>query len=511
MERLGADNIKNLWAALDLGSNSFHLLLAEPRGYGFIVHERLKEKVQLLAGLENGRLSVDARARGRRCLERFSQRLTSVPPEQLIIMGTSALRQAKDGEEFAHLASGIFATRTRIISGDEEARLIYKAVAHQRSTESGRKLVIDIGGGSTEFALGAEQDAQRTLSVDVGCVAFKERFFADSEDHRAAYSEAKMTARQSILQLLADSAGKETQPTVATDAWSANRVFGTSGTIESIQAVLNANGWCRGPITRQGLAQLESILMHEYWVFTAGLPGLDPDRVDIFPAGVAILCACFEALEIDQCEYAEVSLLQGMMYQQLGIRMEVNLKQDSVDQLAERFSVDRKQAERVARTALQLYDSCPPGWCDSTHRELLGWAAQLHELGVQINPKHYHRHGAYIVKHAEMLGFSLAQKNMLGLLIRGHRRGMPALAFRALDPEIATSLLRLLALLRLAVILERSHADEDSPTVGLKFSDDQLALDCGPGWLASHPLSASELQVEVQQLLMADIKLALVW
>jgi exopolyphosphatase/guanosine-5'-triphosphate,3'-diphosphate pyrophosphatase len=491
------------WAALDLGSNSFHLLLVEPVGGSFITRERLKEKVQLLAGFRDGQIAAGAQARGLACLARFAQRLKPLPAERLLVMGTFALRQADNALSFARAAEQVLNAPVQVISGEYEAQLIYAAVAHQLGPGTASRLVMDIGGGSTEIAVGSGASAELTLSVNIGCVAFKDQFFA-AGDHALGYREAKAAALAAIR---AQMAAGGFPP--AFESWWGQAVYGTSGTLESIQTVLNANGWSRGRITREALARLEAAIIDEHWVIDAGLPGLAPDRTDIFPSGVAILSACFDALDIEQCEYVDVSLLQGMICEHVVTANEADLREDSVQQLAQRFNVEPAQAARVSRCALALFDASGAWWQDDSYRNLLRWAAQLHELGVHISARHYHRHGAYIVKHAELPGFNDEQQGLLALLIRGHRRSMPGLAFRAFDPDIAQQLLRLVALLRLAVILERSHHDAESPQVSLQVQGNRLELDCGPGWLASHPLSLRELQVEVGQQRTAGIELVL--
>jgi len=490
------------WAALDLGSNSFHLLLAQPAGSSFIVRERLKEKVQLLAGLHDGRIAADAQARGLACLARFAQRLRPLPVERILVMGTFALRHADNAADFIQDAQAILGVPVQIISGEYEAQLIYAAVAHQVGRGVGPRLAIDIGGGSTEFAVGVGDTAEHPMSINMGCVAFKDRFFASGTT-----AEGFVEARASACSTLREHMQTGALPSVYTGGWG-QTVFGTSGTLESIQTVLNANGWSRGNITRDALARLETAIIEEHWVIGAGLPGLAPDRADIFPAGVAILSACFEVLDIEQCQYVDVSLLQGMICEQVVTAVEADLREDSVAQLAQRFNTEPAQAARVSRCALALFDAVHTWFDNGEHRNLLRWAAQLHELGVHISAKHYHRHGAYIAKHAELPGFNDDQQSMLALLIRGHRRSMPGLAFRAFDPDIAQQLLRLVALLRIAVILERSHHDEDSPAVTARVDGQRLELDCGAGWLQAHPLSWRELQVEVEQQRGAGIELA---
>ncbi len=496
-------------AAIDLGSNSFHLLIARPQRDGFTEVERLKDKVQLLHGLRDQQLHPQAMQRGRACLERFRQRLRALSAERVVIMGTQALREASNGAAFAEDLSGIVGVPVQVISGAEEAQLIYSAVFHRTAWMPQHKIVLDIGGGSTEIAMGAAPDSAHQLSVGIGCVSLMDRFFTKPGKFSEQLSSATEFAEAPLEQAL------RAQPRLAAglpallDAGALS--FGTSGTVESVLTVLQANGWIDQDITPDALSQLNDALMEDRWVIDAGLPGLPPDRADIFPAGVAILSACFKVLQLPALRFVGVSLLHGMLYAKLqgeAVSAVRDVRESSVKRLASEYAIDQAQAARVTETAMSLYTQSASWWQGGgEYADLLRWSAGLHEVGRQINSSHYHRHGGYIVKHAQLPGFSDQQRNMLALLIRGHRRSMPEIAFRAFSPEHQRGLLRAVTLLRLAVILERSHTPQDSPRVTLQVSDDDMQLNCGANWLDEHPLSARELDVEIEQLRRCGIRL----
>ncbi len=493
----GAGSRSDCWAAIDLGSNSFHLLLARPSGASFVAVERLKEKVQLLGGFSDGRIQDAAARRGLECLARFAQQLRPLPATQVKVMGTCALREAVNADAFIDAANKLLPRPVEVISGAREAELIYAAVNHHLDHPELPRLTIDIGGGSTEFAWGDGDRPRAADSVSLGCVSVSNRFFTAGGDVSSGYAEAKAYALDVLEASLS-----------ASSVDGAAAVFGTSGTIESVFTVLKANGWCREALTREAMRRLEAELVAGHWVWGAGLPGLAPDRVDIFPAGAAILSACFEVLELQSLRYIDVSLLQGMMCEAVVTTQKISLHEDSVRQLGLRFGVDESQAVRVEATATRLFEACLSGWSGlAPYAALLVWAARLHEIGAHISRRHYHRHGAYIVKHAEMPGFAEEQQALLALLIRGHRRSLPGLAFQAYEPEMAEDLKRLTALLRIAVILERSHNDADSPEVTASANGDTLQLTLPAGWLQSHPLSARELEVETEQLLAGGLSL----
>lgn len=479
-------------AALDLGSNSFHLLIVRRSGASFTVVERLKEKVQLLAGFADGHISSEAMKRGLECLQRFSQRLVGLDPGHVRVSGTYALRAAHNADEFVRQARDILKTDISIISGAQEASLIHRAVDHHVSRMAAEAAVVDIGGGSTEVA-----SESTSVSVNIGCVSFKERYFSPATSLRAGYLNARVNALAELRQSLLDAKIPR-----------GGLVFGTSGTVQSICTVAQANGWGSEPLGRAVVERLEAAILEERWVIEAGVPGLAPDRTDIFPSGLAILAACFECLELEELRYVDVSLLQGMICEAFVGDLDVDLREDSVREMANRFAVDEAQADRVERCVVDLLVQSS-GWVkpDEIWSKLLVWAARLHETGTRINPRHYHRHGGYVIKHSEMPGFSDLEKSMLALLVRGHRRSMPGLSFQTFDPDVGEVLLKLLTLLRIAVILERSHDDRESPRFTLTAEGNKLQLTLQDDWLRTHTLSARELEVEIQQLATAGLDL----
>ncbi len=495
---------ESYWAALDLGSNSFHLLLVKPYRGSFEVVERLKEKVQLFADFRSGHLSDAAQVRGRGCLARFAQRLESLPRSHVRMVGTCALRQAQNREGFCREARRLLGVDVDVISGTQEAQLIYLAVVHHLPAGTGRRLVVDIGGGSTELALGSGADVAAALSVDIGCVGMMDQLFSGQvrlgHSFRAACEEAERTIKHAL------------ETTATGSAWHAARdvdVFGTSGTIESVQGVLAANGW-EEAITAEGLEWLKNAIAEDRWVIDAGVPGLAPDRTDIFAPGVAILSGLFAALGLETMTFVDVSLMQGVICDAIVDDVERDVSQDTVDRLAQKFAVDRRQAQRVERRCMSLYAQSDAWWAqDEECKRMLAWAAQIHEIGVHINPRHYHRHGAYIVKQSDLPGLNRTQKEILSLLIRGHRRSVPALAFQAFPEPLAGLLKRMLALLRLAAIIERGHVD-DPAQVSLAVDGSVMQLGFPPGWLKRHQLSARELDVEMRQLKGVGLDLSIV-
>jgi exopolyphosphatase/guanosine-5'-triphosphate,3'-diphosphate pyrophosphatase len=332
-------------------------------------------------------------------------------------------------------------------------------------------------------------------SFNVGCVSLTDAHITPEPNQALAFVAARKHAVDALQ-------GLETaEPEV--------EVLGTSGTMESVQSVLAANGWSAECVTREGLDMLTDAIVSGRWLVDAGLPGLSPERVDIFAAGLALVDALFHRLDLQRVRYVDASLQDGLLYRHVGAPdPHADLRQRTVARLRQRYQVDDAQAARVRRTALALFDACGADWPASERwRALLGWAAELHELGMVVAPRHYHRHGAYLLQHSDMRAFSHAEQDQLTLLLRGHRRAFPGLAFRAYDEDTRGCLMRLLTLLRIAVILHRGHRDADAPTLQVSAAGSTLSLGLPPEWLAAHPLSARELEMEVAQLARAGIDL----
>ncbi len=481
-----------LAAALDLGSNSFHLIIARVDRGELIALERLKEKVQLGRGSIDGAMSAAAVQRGLDCVARFAQRLRSIPLDRISIVGTAALREAINRDSFLEPAQRLLRHPIRILTGEEEAELIFLGVSHALAANDSRRLVIDIGGGSTEFCVGGSFDPQRATSVELGCVTLTDRCLNGDVSLAAGYAEARRDARA----LLAPIVG----------AWKSHVrdaiVIGTSGTIESVRSVLVANGFDSGPITRVGIAELEREILERRWISDLSVPGLEPERVDIFPAGLAAVSAIFEALDIERMEYVDASLQHGLLYDLTARRTLENVQQRTVAGWQHRFAVDVDQARRVRTLALQLLDAVSRSWEleGAELRNLLGWAADLHEIGLMLSARQPNRHGAYFVENGELPGFSPDERRAIALLIRSHRGGFPLFAFASFSQQFARELKRLAVLLRLAVILERTRTDADSPDVAVEVNADTVQVSIDARWLGDHALSRAELEWERERL-----------
>ncbi len=496
---------QEVWAALDLGSNNFQMLIVQRIHDEVVVIDRLKDKVQLLQGLKANSLQPSAIARGLEVLKQYGQRLLEVPRAKVRVVGTFALRVAGNRSEFLVPAERLLGVPIDVLSGFEEAKLIDLAVSRhlddtlERSTPVSERLVLDIGGGSTELARSEWQSGQRRLTAanswPLGCVALMDQYFSHAEVIGRAYPRA----RKHVLSALRAAGAKSAE--------SAD-VVGTSGTLESIVTVCEANGFSRGEVTTEALRRVESAITGGMWIADFGMPGLPPERVDIFPAGVAILSALMEELQIERVRFCDATLPHGVLYAGMGLRADSCSALDAVRALAERFGVDLTQGNRIAQQALKLFRRLHGDSVDERHIQLLQYAAYLVEIGLQVGAQGYHRHGAYLLQHSQIRGLTPNAHEALVTLVRCHRRAWPA----GLQPEAERlgypRLTDVLLSLRLAVMLERSHADSHSPQdADLVFVEQELVLRLPVGWLEGHPLTATELRHEQQLLARQGVKL----
>ncbi len=494
-------NLNGVTAAIDLGSNSFHLIVARLDGQELIALERIKERVQLGRGARDGELSSAAVARGLDCIARFAQRIRSIAPERVVVVGTAALRDARNRQAFLTPAEELLGQPIRVLRGDEEAELIFLGVSHALSGSDDERLVIDIGGGSTELCMGKSFVPRRSASLALGCLRLTDRCIDESVSLAQGYAAARRDA---------DSLVAAVAPRWRSEAARASAI-GTSGTIEAVQNVLIASGIGAGVITHSDVAELERNILQRRWVSQFDIPGLAPERVDIFPAGLAALAAVMEGLEIGQLQYVDASLQHGLLYDLAARRSPENVQVRTIDGWQRRFQVDRAQAARVHRAASALLRFSADAWELSERgcAQRLGWAADLHEIGLLVSPRQPNRHGAYLVENGELSGFTAEERRVVALLIRAHRGGFPMFALGAVSIPAARRVRRLAILLRIAVILERSRTDADSPAASIQVSNDVVELTLPRGWLTEHALSRRELAWEHDRLAPAGITLTL--
>jgi exopolyphosphatase/guanosine-5'-triphosphate,3'-diphosphate pyrophosphatase len=476
-------------AAVDLGSNSFKLQVARVQGDQLYLLDGLKEPVRLAGGLDkNKRLDTDSQLRALECLKRFNERLRDLPEEAVRCVGTSALRVAKNADAFLDQAEQALGFPIEIIAGREEARLIYLGVTHSLPSSSLRRLVVDIGGGSTECIIGKGTKQKSRESLLMGCVNFSMRFFPGGRIEKSALKEAELEARLIAQGIEAD---------FRQGNW--DEAVGSSGSIRAIADILEENGWSRG-ITAEGLALLRETLLRAGNADRLELAGLRVDRRPVLAGGFAILSGLFAELGISQMNPAAGALREGILYDLLGRMSEHDMREETVSEFARRYHVDMKQTARVETLAQQLFKgtvSADRGEREEA-RQFLSWAARLHEVGISIAHSSYHKHGAYILENADMPGFSRTDQARLALLVRAQRGALSKVQqFVDIAAQQVSEPDRLLVwLLRQSVILCRNRTDSAMPDVKAEVTAKGYRLRLPAGWLANNPLTRRALEEE---------------
>jgi exopolyphosphatase/guanosine-5'-triphosphate,3'-diphosphate pyrophosphatase len=487
------------FAAVDLGSNSFHLIVARYAGGRLQIIDRIKEMVRLAGGLDDRRrLSEEAMQRALECLLRFRERLKEIPPANIRAVGTNTLRQAKNSAEFMGRARRALGTRVEVIAGREEARLIYLGVTHFDYREDEQRLVVDIGGGSTEVIIGRGFEPLLTESLYMGCVNMTRRFFADGKINAKRMRKAILYARQELETI---------ENSYRAHGW--DSAIGSSGTILSTQRILELQGLAGKEITAAGLEKLRENLIAAGHVEKLELQGLSAERAPVFAGGIAILCGVFVALQIERMAVSDGALREGLLYDSIGRWQRRDMRERTVADLMRRYGIDAAQAARVEATALACFAQVREAWGLTEEGDglLLVWATRLHEIGLAIAHSQHQRHGAYLINYSDLPGFSRQDQQLLATLIRCHRRKLPLEELRQLPDDIRNRSLRLSVLLRLAVVLHRSRSAALLPPLQLSAGDRTLEIHFPEGWLAKHPLTDADLATEAGYLEAAGLTL----
>ena len=477
-------------AAVDLGSNSFRLEIVRLDHGQFERAQYLKETVRQGGGLDAERkLSAEAMQRGWDCLARFGERLAGFKKAQVRAVATQTLREARNRDEFLSRANNILGFPIDVISGREEARLIYLGVAKMLPQSDERRLVADIGGRSTELILGQGFEPNKMESYRVGSIAWSTRYFPDGQFSAHAFQMAEIAAK-AVLDEALDAYRR--------DRWEV--AYGSAGTIGAVGDILANAGWPLGSVSRAGLDWLVAKLIEAQSADLLRLPGMKEDRRAVIGGGVSILRAIFDLLQVDQMQAATGGLRHGLLCDLIGDDNDsLDVRSKSVQRLITKFNADVAHGGRVGRVAIDLFRQLQPEGAepdDERNNRKLGWAGQLHEIGSHISHSDYHKHGAYILDNSDAMGFSQAELHRLGLLVLGQRGKL-----RKLDADFDDVLFVMqLMSLRLAIIF--CHARRDPDTSGVQFSLDlrqpnRLMLACPPGWSETYPQSAHLLREEV--------------
>jgi len=472
-------------AAVDLGSNSFRLQMAHVVDDQLVFHDSLREMVRLGAGLDKDkRLDEDSQRRALDCLRRFGERLRGLPADAVRAVATNTFRVARNAPQLLEAAQEALGFPIEIIAGREEARMIFVGVSHGLPKVEQKRLVIDIGGGSTEFIIGSGFEPKLMESLYMGCVSYSMRYFGDGKLNEDNLNRAVIAARNEVQGI---------RSRYLEEGW--QEAVGSSGTARALGEILRLNGLSDGSITREGLAGLRSMLLRTKDIRKLKLNGLSAERTPSFPGGYAIMAGAFDELGIARMTVASGALREGVLYEMQGRMHHQDVREATVTRFRRRYLVDARQARRVQTIALMLLDQ-------AGHRlkmplpqasQYMTWAARLHEIGTSIAHSGYHKHSAYIIENADMPGFSRMEQQLLGLLLRCQRRSLPKQQLPATEDDRCL----LIAILRLAVLLCRNRTDMERPPLWFDRNTGGFHLQVEAAWLEGNPLTEAALAAEV--------------
>ena len=477
----------SLYAAVDLGSNSFHMVIARLTEGRMQIIDRIKERVRLAEGMDGQRrMSPEAMARGLDCLALFAERLTNIKPDQIRIAGTYTLRRASNARDFVREAAKVLNHPIEIISGQEEARLIYQGVAHTQHIE-GQVLVVDIGGGSTELIIGEGFSPLALTSRKMGCVSFTQSFFGNGKLGEKAFNAAVLEAQHQLAPIINQ---------YRKLGWQS--CLGSSGSIRTVRDVLQGEEWTDGAITLAGLERLKEEMLKHKRVDQLKLAGLTEERQGVFAAAVAILLGLFTSLPIERMEYSDGALREGLLYEFEERLQHHDIRERTALALSTHYRIDKRQATRVESCVLSLFDALSGPWemPEEPYRAILGWAARLHEIGLAINYSGIHKHSAYILQNTDLPGFNQDDQALLAALVRFHRKGLKLSELPALPNHDEQTVLRCIRILRLAVAAHHRRQDNLLPEWNVQAAGDQLVVTLPLDWCDENKLLMQNLEKE---------------
>ncbi len=496
-----SSNDRNEIAAVDLGSNSFHMIIGSDDDHGISIIDRVREMVRLGADMDQRqRISPDAKHRALTCLANFCERLTGFDDDQVVVVGTNTLRKAANAGSFIRRAEETLGFPINVISGIEEARLIYTGVNYSLQEDRGRRMVVYIGGGSTEIIVGDGKELLDLKSMEMGCVSFTQRFMPKGKIDKKKMNQAILAAEVKLEPHI-----RKLREFGIADA------IGSSGTARAIEQVVVAQDWSTAGITRTSLQKLRDSLITAGHINNVSLAGLSPERSPVFPGGVAILYAIFEVLGLEEMRISGGALREGALLELSGRRHRLDRRSQTVNELITRFHIDPRQSSQVRSTTRILFEFVAGDWSlKKHHRKLLNWAAQLHEIGLSLTHSQYHKHGAYILKHMELAGFSRQDQDMISTLIRLQRKKFDLPLLAETPKSNRTALSRLAIILRMAVVLNRGRLPEQLPILNLKANERSITLLLPENWQDGRPLTMADLEKEARELRKAGYLLTVI-
>jgi len=474
-------------AAVDLGSNSFHLQIGRVVGGQIYPLDAVRELVRLGAGLTaEKRIDRATHARALEALAKFSERLRGFSPHTVRAVGTNALRVAKNSPQFLREARQVLGFPIEVISGREEARLIYLGVSHALPAAGYRRLVVDVGGGSTELIIGTGLAPRLTESLYMGCVSYSLLYFPEGRIDKARMKAAEVAARQELGGIAA---------AYRAEGWA--EAVGSSGTARSLENILRANGSSQEGLTREGLERLRALLVRQERADPDRINGLRANRAPVLPGGLAIMLAVFDELGLESMKVSDGALRHGVLYDLLGRVERRDMREVTVGEFMRRYHVDAAQAERIRGLSLKIYDALLPGAEreEDADRQMLDWAARLAEVGLSIEHAQYHKHSSYVLANADMPGFSRMEQARLARIVLAHRGKLAKIQDAGLEPADW----KLVFALRVAALILRRRSDLRLPFLRVSADTGGFSIDLPESWLEENPLSADALESEARQ------------
>lgn len=493
------DVAENYIAALDMGSNSFHFVYARIQNNHLQILHKEKYQVQLAQGLnDHNKLNKKAIMRGINALEKLASTVQNLSRENFRVVATYTLRQASNIDEFLNAAAKVFPFDIEVISGHEEARLIYQGVSYYTDS-SQQRLIIDIGGGSTECVIGIQNHVKTLASLPMGCVNFQQKFFSQGKITKSHFKRAILAAKLEIESIFKRFSKLGWQTAV-----------GTSGSIKTIVNIINnAENSVDSPITLSQLLQLKTELIQFGHVDSIKLDKLKENRRHTLCSSLSILIALVEILEINDIDYCEYSLREGVLIELLPSSSYQAVQQRTIDSLTQRFNIDVEQADEVKSLSLSLYKQVANLWHISATRyqRLLQWSASLHEVGLDINPSSYHKHGEYILTHSDLAGFNQETQNALSFMVGCQRKKISPLQQNNWRLYQQSKLLKICILLRLSVLLTQQRQLVTLPRINVNVTETNITVKLNKKWLFDNPIIKADLETEAKNLEIFNIYL----
>jgi exopolyphosphatase/guanosine-5'-triphosphate,3'-diphosphate pyrophosphatase len=471
-------------AAVDLGSNSFHLEIGRVVDRQIYPLDAVREVVRLGGGLTaEKRIDRATQAAALEALAKFAERLRGFPRQGVRAVGTNALRIAKNSPQFLREARQVLGFPIEVISGREEARLIYLGVSHSMPASAAKRLVVDVGGGSTELIIGTGVEPQLTESLYMGCLSYSLKYFPDGKIDKSRMKAAELAARQELAGI-----------TRAYRAAGWEEAVGSSGTARSMENILRENDFAAEGLTREGLDRLRAVLIKHEKADPDKISGLRPNRAPVLPGGVAIMSAVFDELGVETMKVSDGALRHGVLYDLLGRVEHRDMREVTVAQFMRRYHVDAAQAERTKNLSLMIHDALAPGAerDDDADRQILEWAARLAEVGLSIEHAQYHKHSAYVLSNADMPGFSRMEQARLARIVLAHRGKLRKMQ----DAGLEGGDWKLVFALRIAALILRNRTDAKLPFLRVAADAGGFAIDLPQSWLDENALSADALESE---------------